>query len=167
MHVKRETLGLDFIAGLIVGEGTFYWTRTPEGKLPAFGLRMHVRDKWLVTAVRDTLGLKHRVYEYAHNKRHYVFLLVREIGPLKNTVIPLIYPRLLGYKRLQFLEWFKNFHESDIAEWFQFFPNALRRQFPKLCSEQMLNQMIEREKLKLSESNPLDLKSHDLESNKL
>ena len=152
-YVKRETLSLDFIAGLIVGEGTFYWTRAPSGKIPGFGLRMHVRDKWLVTAVRDTLGLKKRVYEYIHNNRHYAFLIVREIGSLKNIIIPLIYPRLAGYKRLQFLEWFQGFYNPEAAEGYQFFPNALRRQFPDLCDEKTLAEMIKREKLILLDSN--------------
>ena len=146
-NVKRETLSLDFIAGLIVGEGTFYWTRAPQGKIPAFALRMHVRDKELVTAVRDVLGLRNRVYEYTHNGRHYAFLLVREIGSLKNTIIPLLYPRLVGYKRVQFLEWFRGFFEPDAVEWFQFFPNALRCQFPELCDKTTLDTLIEHERM--------------------
>lgn len=54
----------DFIAGLIVGEGCFSWSNRPgklfgeKEKVPAFVLGMHVRDKELVTAVRDTLKLK-------------------------------------------------------------------------------------------------------------
>lgn len=134
---KPDMLNLDFIAGLIVGEGTFYWTKAPQGKIPAFALRMHIRDKELVVAVRDSLGLKERIYEYTHNNRHYVFLLVRNIGSLKNVVIPLIYPRLAGYKKQQFIEWFDKFYDSDVAEGYKFFPNALRRQFPELCSKPM------------------------------
>ena len=132
--MEDKPLSLDFIAGLIVGEGTFYWTKAPQGKIPVFALRMHVRDKELVTMVRDSLGLKtEKIYEYTHNNRHYAFLIVRNIGSLKNIVIPLIYPRLAGYKRVQFLEWFKGFYSSDISNGFSFFPNALRRQFSELC----------------------------------
>ena len=129
-----EKLNLDFIAGLIVGEGTFYWTRSPRGKIPAFALRMHVRDKELVTAVRDSLGLKReRIYEYTHNNRHYAFLIVRNIGSLKNAIIPLVYPRLQGYKLEQFRVWFDGFYNPDIAEGYAFFPNAFRLRFPELC----------------------------------
>lgn len=141
--VKRETLSSEFIAGLIVGEGTFYWSKGPAGKIPAFALRMHVRDKKLVCAVRDSLGLRNRVYEYTHNRRHYAFLLVREIGALKNIIIPRLYPHLDGYKRIQFLEWFLGFYGPDATEGYRFFPNALRRQFPELCNEVNLHTMIE------------------------
>jgi len=148
-NVKRETLDPEFIAGLIVGEGTFYWTTCPLGKIPAFALRMHVRDKELVSKVRDALGLRNKVYEYTHNNRHYVFLIVREIGALKNNIISAFYPRLKGYKRLQFLEWFHGFFDAETAEGYQFFPNALRRQFPELCDEQTLTQMISEERAQL------------------
>lgn len=140
-------LSLDFIAGLIVGEGTFYWTKVGYGKIPAFALRMHIRDKALVEAVRSSLGLKGKVREYIHGGRHYVFLAVREIGPLKNIIIPTLYPRLFGYKKLQFLHWFRGFFEPDAAEGFKFFPNALRSRFPELCDENTLAGMIERERV--------------------
>jgi len=131
--VKRETLSLDFIAGLVVGEGTFYWTKTHLGRIPVFALRFHVRDRELLTAVKDSLGLKEKIYEYTHNHRHYVFLIVRNIGSLKNIIIPLIYPRLAGYKKQQFQEWFKGFYDPECRDGFRFFPNALRRRFPELC----------------------------------
>lgn len=129
-----EKLPLEFIAGLVVGEGTFCWTKSPRGKLPTFALRMHARDKELVEAARDSLGLREKVYEYTHGGRHYATLIVRNIGSLKNNIIPLLYPRLVGYKRQQFLEWFQGFFRPETAEGFRFFPNALRRRFPELCN---------------------------------
>lgn len=96
---------------------------------------MHVRDKALIEAVKDTLGLKEKVYEYKHNDRHYAFLNIRNIGSLKNHIIPLLYPRLTGYKKEQFERWFRGFFDPEVAESFQFFPNALRRKFPELCHE--------------------------------
>jgi hypothetical protein len=136
-------LSHDFIAGLIVGEGTFYWTKSGSGRVPAFAIRLHVRDKELITAVRDSLGLRERIYEYTHNNRHYVMLIVRNIGSLKNVIIPIIYPRLAGYKRLQFLRWFREFFSPDIAPAFAFFPNALRHRFPELCQIENLPKMTE------------------------
>ncbi len=153
-ELKGSRLNLDFVAGLIVGEGSFYWTRVSYGKIPAFALRMHVRDKALVEAVRNSLGLKAKVREYIHDNRHYVSLAVREIGPLKNIIIPTLYPRLFGYKKLQFLQWFMGFFAADAAEGFKFFPNALRLRFPELCDENTLTKMIEREQMGIAGIEP-------------
>lgn len=131
---------LDFIAGLIVGEGSFYWTKnkTTGEKTPAFSLRMHVRDKELVEMVRYTLTYKEKVYEYQHAGRHYVMLIVRNPGDLKNKVIPLIYPRLLGYKKQQFVEWFKQFSDIDVPENYRFIFNVFKRKFPQLYTSEGL-----------------------------
>jgi len=86
LGVEKMELSLDFIAGLIVGEGTFYWTKIAYGyKRPVFALRMHVRDFDLVANVRDSLGVtREKVYEYTHNNRHYAFLIVRDIDDIKD-----------------------------------------------------------------------------------
>ncbi len=125
---------INFIAGLIVGEGSFYWTKNKQGalKTPAFSLRMHIRDKELVTMVRDVLAPHERVYEYQHAGRHYVYLIIRNKADLKNSVIPLLYPKLRGYKREQFVKWFKTFGDNDTAESHRFIFNVFKKQFPEL-----------------------------------
>lgn len=131
MFVKRETLlkkmaqkeliqklPFDYIRGLIDGEGCFsFSTNTREQrKVPSFALRMHSRDKNLVEMVRDTLGLKNRIYEYHYphnypgkgikfNRGPQVILIVRELGSLKNVIVPFFYKRLYGHKGKQFEEW--------------------------------------------------------------
>lgn len=132
--VIREKLSLDFIAGLIVGEGTFYWTKHPNGYYkPVFALRMHIRDYDLVTNVRDSLGLKReKIYEYRHGGRHYAFLIVRNVGSLKNHIIPLVWPRLSGYKREQFKVWFRRFQNESTDPGYRFFYDAFRSRFPEL-----------------------------------
>lgn len=117
----------DFIAGLIVGEGTFCFTTTGNKlfeetrKIPTFQLRMHVRDKKLVTAVRDMMNLKeNKIYEYTHNNRHYAMLIIRNIGDIKNIIIPFFYKNLKGYKRKQFYQWLEDFNKLEVAECYKF-----------------------------------------------
>ena len=132
--MTEQTINFDFIAGLIVGEGSFYWTKRGDSgrKIPAFSLRMHVRDKELVTAVRDNLAPTEKIYEYKHNGRHYVMLIVRNPGDIKNKIIPILYPRLCGYKKKQFIEWFHGFRDEDTAESHRFIFNIFKKQFPEL-----------------------------------
>ena len=115
--IKPELLSLDFIAGLIVGEGTFYWTtvKKTNKKIPVFALRMHIRDFELLTNVKYSLGVQEKVYEYQHGGRHYSFLILRSYASIRK-IIKDIYPRLTGYKKLQFLKWFKGFKDSDRFE---------------------------------------------------
>lgn len=105
-----ERLSDDYIRGLIEGEGYFGPdTRISGEKVPEFVLKMHVRDKELIEAVRDYLGIPNRVYEYIHNDRHYAMLIVREIGALKNKILPLCNKKLLGHKGTQFSWWIQKF----------------------------------------------------------
>ena len=119
-HIRKETcysragirlrLSDDYIRGLIEGEGCFGNQTNGKGqKVPVFMLKMHVRDKELIEAIRDYLGLPDRVHEYRHQERHYALLQVRDLGSLKNTVIPLFRGRLLGHKGTQFEAWFKQY----------------------------------------------------------
>ncbi|MEK7554727.1 MAG: LAGLIDADG family homing endonuclease [Patescibacteria group bacterium] len=113
-----------YILGLVEGEGSFTFStkilsrteaKIVRKKVPAFMLQMHERDFALIVAVRDYLGLKNRVYNYLKpalvtDKKIYIrgrlaMLTVREIGSLKNIIVPFFVHRLIGHKRVQFLEW--------------------------------------------------------------
>lgn len=132
MKNHNKKLSLEFIAGLVVGEGTFYWTKNKNGlKTPAFALRMHVRDLELVTDVRDSLKLSSRVYEYTHDNRHYVYLLVRNPWELK-AIIRALYPRLYGYKKEQFVYWFHRFGDEDVSPNYRFLFSIFKKEFPDL-----------------------------------
>ncbi|TSC89822.1 MAG: hypothetical protein G01um10143_312 [Parcubacteria group bacterium Gr01-1014_3] len=112
-------LSNEYIRGLVDGEGCFtFHTRstTKDGlpvkeKMPAFALVMHIRDKELIEAVRDHLGLKSRVY--IHKPQEVVgsirglraALMVRNFGDLKNIIIPFFYGKLKGHKSKQFVDW--------------------------------------------------------------
>ncbi|MBI2096704.1 MAG: LAGLIDADG family homing endonuclease [Candidatus Sungbacteria bacterium] len=113
MHTKEEIKDLitdDYIRGLIEGEGCFGNMRNAKGdQIPAFVLKMHMRDKELIEAIRDYLGLPDRVYEYKYRGRHFALLQVRDIGSLKNVIIPLFRGKLLGHKGLQLKAWLDNY----------------------------------------------------------
>lgn len=100
----------DYIRGLIEGEGCFgNMTNSRGEQVPAFMLKMHVRDKELIEAIRDYLEIPDRVYEYKHQGRHFALLQIRGIGALKNKIIPLFKNKLLGYKGTQFKAWLNKY----------------------------------------------------------
>lgn len=112
--VNRQ-LTSEYIRGLIEGGGTFTFTTSTSGhkkiRVPAFQLRMHVGDRKLIEAVRDYLCLKNKVYAYHYpgkdgaKRGPQAVLIVREIGNLKNIVIPFFYGKLAGNKGIQFNDW--------------------------------------------------------------
>jgi hypothetical protein len=112
----RETkkLSLDFIAGLISGEGSFLVVPYRKGKqiVFVFQLRLHYNDRNLVFAVRNSLGLKEPVYEYFYNNRHFALLLVRKRSVIENVIIPAFEGRLFGLKERQFQNWKERFFEE-------------------------------------------------------
>jgi len=119
---NTKQLSLDYIAGLITGEGSFFWITQNKGKqkVPVFQLRMHYNDRELVFAVRNSLKLKEPIYEYKHrdkNKpsliRHYVQLMVRKTEVIKEKIIPAFEGRLYGLKREQFNAWKAKFLKKE------------------------------------------------------
>ena len=111
-------LSYEYIRGLIDGEGCFTFCSAPNlrsGKvmIPAFVLRMSVRDKGLIEAVRDTLRLRNKVHTYSYlrdktgpiKRQPQSVLIVRDFGSLRDKIIPLFYKKLHGYKAKQFSLW--------------------------------------------------------------
>lgn len=107
-------LSLDFIAGLITGEGSFRVIHQNKGKQKVFlfQLRLHYDDRKLVFAVKNSLGLKEPVYEYKHQNRHSALLLVRRRETIEKIIIPAFNGRLFGLKKIQFEKWKKQFFEE-------------------------------------------------------
>ncbi len=133
--VPPAILSNEFIAGLIVGEGSFFWTTNKRKdkriRIPVFSIGFHIRDFDLVVNIKYSLGLKDRVYEYYHNNRHYVRFLVRDFEGLRKIIIN-IYPYLAGYKKLQFIEWFKELGKEDVPERYQSLYHIFKNKFPEL-----------------------------------
>ncbi len=120
----------EFIRGFIEGEGCFTFHsntlirngKTSKKKTPAFSIQLNERDKELLYAIRDYLKIKNRIYNYrggsltiktsngdkVYIRGRKVMLVVRDLGSLKNTIIPFFYKKLRGYKSLQFIDWLEN-----------------------------------------------------------
>jgi len=110
-----ERLSEDYIRGIIEGEGCFCSDRRSNGeKIPSFTLTMHIRDRELLEAIRDHLGLTCPVYTYNYREKNYTgrqraTLIIRDVATLKNTIVPLFKNKLLGFKGTQFDFWLKKF----------------------------------------------------------
>lgn len=116
-QLGTEMLSYEYIRGLVEGEGCFTfcsssWKNQPKRKLPTFMIGMSAKDKDLLNKVRDSLCLRNKVYEYAPRLRKdgyrrdgMAMLMVRDVGQLKNIIIPLFYKKLNGNKRKQFEAW--------------------------------------------------------------
>ncbi len=112
-------LSNEYIRGLVDGEGcfTFYTSQTIRNgrvvkiRIPAFAISMHERDRALVEAVRDSLGVNNRVYNFRSPRYggslrgNKVVLVVRKFSSLKNVIVPFFYKKLKGNKGLQFINW--------------------------------------------------------------
>lgn len=112
-HSKEECVKMltdDYVRGLIEGDGHFGIDRRANGgEIPEFVLKMNTREKVLIEAIRDYLGVKNRVYEYQHNGRRFAMLIIRDVKTLKNKIVPLFRGKLIGYKGTQFEWWLKYF----------------------------------------------------------
>ena len=118
-------LSYDYIRGLIDGEGCFSFCSIPaNGKkvlLPAFMLRMAIRDKELIERVRDKLCLKNKVYCYSYQgkdgfkRQPQAVLIVRDLGALRRTIIPLFYKKLIGHKGKQFEAWIERIGNDPLV----------------------------------------------------
>lgn len=112
--LQSDLPSLDFIAGLIDGEGAFMWTKQNGTETPVFQLKMHAREHALFDMIKVKLGLKENIHEYTHQGRHYVLLLIRKRATIENTIIPTFDGRLFGYKKILFEEWKKKFYEKKL-----------------------------------------------------
>lgn len=110
-----KKLSKEYIRGLVESEGCFTFSTTKQKNkkvhIPSFQIRMHIRDKELLEAVRDLIGINNKVYTYyypgtdGYKRGAQALLIVREFPNLKNIIIPFFYDSLAGYKGIQFNEW--------------------------------------------------------------
>lgn len=155
---NTKKLSLEFIAGLITGEGYFGWVNynKTNQKVAIFQLRMHYNNKNLVFAVKNTLGLKESVYEYNYQDqkkpslwRHHVLLLVRRREVIKKIIIPAFEGRLYGSKEKQFNQWKKEFSEQE-KKWQYHYVEKLPkliRAIPESLDDEFKPKMIGTDKL--------------------
>ncbi len=128
----KKKLSYEYIRGLVDGEGCFTFypgyknKNGRKSRLPAFVLAMNERDKNLIEMVRDTLGLRNRIYirkssnRDGHKRSDVAVLVVREFDQLKDIVIPFFYGKLKGYKGEQFTAWLEKIgSDPDVPDRFK------------------------------------------------
>jgi hypothetical protein len=134
-----KKLSYEYIRGLIEGEGCFTFcsqslNRDREGrtilrtKIPTFALSMSRRDTELLESIKETLGLRNKIYSYppridkfSHNRQGMSMLMIRDVGQLKNVIVPLFYKKLNGNKAKQFENWLENIGlDPEVPEQYKF-----------------------------------------------
>lgn len=110
--MTEQLPSLDFIAGLVVGEGSFMWIKQNKQIVPVFQLKMHYRERPLFELIVKKLGLKEKIHEYTHQKRHYVLIIVRRRSTIEKIIIPTFENRLYGIKAAQFYLWREKYFEE-------------------------------------------------------
>ena len=133
-----KRLSYEYIRGLIEGEGCFSFCSIPvekivdgvfiRKKLPTFELSMSSQDNQLIKLVKETLGLKNKIYEYKarerkdrYNRQPLTILIVRDFGQIKNIIVPLFYKKLHGNKAKQFEVWIERMgNDPSVDERFKF-----------------------------------------------
>ncbi len=105
----------DFIAGLISREGSFLWIKQNGTEIPVFQLKMRADERPLFELFKEKLGLKEKIYEYTHQNRHYVLLLIRRRRVLEDIIIPAFEFRLFGLKKKQFDGWKRKFIRKRLS----------------------------------------------------
>lgn len=133
--MANKILSYEYIRGLIAGEGCFSFCNVPvlgkngrKIKIPAFILQMSQQDKDLVHFVKETMGIRNRIYEYgprarkdSYNRQGMVTLIVRDFGQIKNIIVPFFYKKLVGFKAKQFEDWLENIgNDPDVKENYRF-----------------------------------------------
>jgi|SRR3989338_1785742 len=122
----------DYIRGLVDGEGCFTFCTVGRSdsllkpKIPTFVIQMHERDKLLIEMVRDKLAPKNEVYVYkmlgmrTHTDKVYkrgpmARIMIRDVGSLKNNVVPFFYDKLIGHKGVQFNDWLEKIGSDPLV----------------------------------------------------
>ena len=118
--INKREMSYEYIRGLTDGEGCFSFHTSNRmnksgdiifEKFPVFVISMNDRDYELLNAVKEKLGLRTEIYRGkawrgdGYNRGSVAKLMVRNLGELKNVIIPLFYKKLIGYKAKQFEEW--------------------------------------------------------------
>ena len=124
---EEKILSYEYIRGLIEGEGCFTFTPViVKGQkitsIPTFVIAMSARDKELIEMVKQTLGLRNKIYCYkaefkkdGYKRQGRVILKVRDTGQLKNIIVPLFYKRLAGNKGKQFSAWLEKIGNDPLV----------------------------------------------------
>jgi hypothetical protein len=115
--MSKNELSYEYIRGLIEGEGCFSFSTigykgSTKLRIPAFILSMSKRDETLAYLIKEKLKIRNKIYEHkipirkdSYNRQPMITMIVRDIGQLKNIIVPLCYKKFHGNKGLQFEKW--------------------------------------------------------------
>jgi uncharacterized secreted protein with C-terminal beta-propeller domain len=117
----------DFIRGLAQGQSSFtFQPRKSGGKkqnIPVFVIKMGEEDLELLEGVRIYLGMHNKIYivnpylKDGKNRKPKTMLMIRDVGTLKNRIMPMFAGKLIGNKAVQFKSWIKRIEEDpNVAE---------------------------------------------------
>lgn len=120
MLINKREITYEYIRGLTDGEGCFTFHTANRldktggvvfNRFPVFVINMNERDYELLSTIKEKLGLRNEIYRGkawrgdGYNRGSVAKLMVRNLGELKNVIVPLFYKKLIGYKAKQFEEW--------------------------------------------------------------
>ncbi len=127
----ERKLSLEFICGLVEAGGCFTFSKATSAgrsiRIPTFTLEMSDEDEALLLEVRSVLDLKNKIYVYktvmsssGRRKRGRAILTVRDLGQLKNNIVPVFRQGLRGAKSRQLKEWLEEIGRAqEIPESFR------------------------------------------------
>ncbi len=123
--------------GLVQAQGSFTFCSVPaetaagtiKMKVPAFILAMTHSDQELLWEVARSLDLRNKVYAYSAKKGPgSAVLIVRDLGQLKNQILPLFHKNLRGAKKTQFEQWVSEMGTGlDVPERFRIIATLARK----------------------------------------
>ncbi len=115
-----NSISQEFIIGLLTQRGSFtFSTRTKYNrkrkrtihKIPTFSLTMNIENESLISAIKDRLKLKNKLYKFTsqrddgRKRNTSITLIVRELGNIERIIIPFFYKKFIGYRTEQFNNW--------------------------------------------------------------
>lgn len=139
MAKSNNEMSYEYIRGLIDGEGCFtFCTLGYKGqqklRIPAFILSMSKRDEELIYLIKERLKIRNKIYENerakrkdSYNRQPMITMIIRDIGQLKNIIVPLCYNKLHGNKALQFDQWIEEIgSNSNVPKGYKFIHNLYK-----------------------------------------
>lgn len=105
---------LDFIAGLVVKDGSFLWVKQKQYLVPVFQIKIPIKEINLLELIKEKLCLSEKIHRYNYQDRAFGLLLVRKRSSIENIIIPAFDGRLLGVKKEQFELWKNLYYQRKL-----------------------------------------------------
>ena len=98
----------EWAAGVLVAAGTLTFSTSKKELLPAFVAKLGAEKRGLLIAAVAGLGLKNKVYLHKPRKqgsRPEAILTIRDLGQLKNKILPVLHSGLFVGKHTMLQDW--------------------------------------------------------------